>query len=194
MRHTAQVVGSDPQEVRCLGPMMMRRKFWSINAYCSNFPVDRHTASKRLEGVTPDGLIKGRPGYKLETMHQAIFPGGPPGVRTNERFSDEKTRIARAQADKLELENARTRAELLPAEAATRANEAIMIAIRDGALAIPDAIAVQVCEIAVADGPAGVAAFLRDTIETFLHDAADTEIEFVDEGTDPEGSGDLRAA
>ena len=57
-----------------------------------------------------------------------------------------------------------------------RVDEAIYAAIRDGFLALPDAVADQLCEIAAAEGPAGVATFLRERIEALLIDAAEAEV------------------
>ena len=56
-------------------------------------------------------------------------------------LADERARVTRARAVRLELENARQRRELLPADEVARADEAIFIAIRDAFLALPDALA-----------------------------------------------------
>ena len=100
--------------------------------------------------------------------------GKDPGERLS--YDVEKARLAKEQADKLELENAKTRGDLLPADEVARADEAIFAAIRDGLLGLPDGLAEQICEIAD-DGPAVVAAFLRERIEAVLIDASEMEFE-----------------
>ena len=88
----------------------------------------------------------------VEALHGAP---GTPSQRIN--YGIERARLAREQADKVELENARTRRELLPADEVARADEAIFGAIRDALLALPDGLADVLCEVAVSEGPAGVA-------------------------------------
>lgn len=155
------------------------RHLWSVSALAEEFGTDRRTMAKRLEDIPAAAeLEKGRPGWRLMDVILGIY-GGTGSERIN--IEVEKARSAKGLADKLELENARTRRELLPADEVARADEAIFGAIRDALLALPDGLADVLCEVAVSEGPAGVALLLRDRIEALLEDAASAEIEIEEE-------------
>ena len=160
--------------------MAMRRGLWTVNSLSVEVKIDRRTLAKRLEGLPTTGKVKGFPAWYLADVLAHLHAGGKDeGERLS--YEVEKARFAKEQADKLELENAKTRGELLPADEVARADEAIYTAIRDGFLALPDAVADQLCEIAAAEGPASVATFLRERVEALLVDAAEAEIELIDE-------------
>jgi len=120
----------------------------------------------------PDGEVRrGTPGWRLKTFLRPLIAASD--------LQRERTRLAAAQADIAELEAARKRGELLPADEVQRADEAVFSAIRDAFLALPAALADQLCEVAAAEAAAGIDRVLRERIEEVLVDAF--EMEFEDE-------------
>ena len=161
--------------------MVMMRQLWSANALSLEFGLDRRTVGKRLENVPPAGESRsGSPGWRLKDVIAPLCGSSDEPLRRLD-YQQEKARAAKAQADKIERENAVAEGKLLVAEEWIRLDEAVMTAIRDAFLALPDGVAEQVCEIAVADGPVGVSAFLRERIEALLTDASNAEFELEDE-------------
>jgi phage terminase Nu1 subunit (DNA packaging protein) len=143
---------------------------WTVNRLAEVTGLARASIAERLRGVPPDGFArKNVPGWRMTTVLRPLIEAA--------EVQRERARLVASQADLAALELAKRRGELLPADEVARADEAIYAAIRDAFLALPAAIADQLCEIAAAEGPAGVDQLLRDRIGEILTDAAEMEIE-----------------
>ncbi|HWL70417.1 MAG TPA: terminase small subunit [Geminicoccus sp.] len=99
-------------------------------------------------------------------------------------LAKERARLAREQADKAAIGNARLRGELLPADDVVTGWEGAIIRCRELLMTIPAALTDEIMGLAMAgDGP-GIRALLDDRICSALHELANTEIESDDEDTD----------
>ena len=136
--------------------MSLLRRLWSVSALATELGTDRRTMAKRLENIPPAGNIQaGSPGWRLTDVILALY-GSEEGVK-HINAEVEKARLLQAQANLAQLQVRERERTLLPADEVARADEAIFGAIRDALLALPDGLADVLCEVAVSEGPAGVA-------------------------------------
>jgi phage terminase Nu1 subunit (DNA packaging protein) len=96
-------------------------------------------------------------------------PGGSP------ELIRERTRLAKAQADKTELENATARKELLPAAEVARADEVIFAALRDRVLHVAS-VAPLLVDAAASDGLPKVRELLRQALVDALEEVGSAEL------------------
>lgn len=173
--------------------MAMLRRLWSVSALATEMGIDRRTMAKRLENIPAAGEAqKGRPGWRLTDVIVALYGSAEGGERINAEV--EKGRLLKAQADLAQLEVRKREGDLLPADEVARVDEAVMTAIRDAFLALPDGVAEVVCEVAASEGPTGVAALLRERVETILEDASNAEFDLEGQGDDLAEDGRRQAA
>lgn len=52
--------------------MAMTRQLWSINGLATELGMDRRTVARRLSAAPPDGKLKGKPAWFLETALRAM--------------------------------------------------------------------------------------------------------------------------
>jgi phage terminase Nu1 subunit (DNA packaging protein) len=157
--------------------MKRTQQLLTINALAEMSGLARPLITERLRGVPPAGEArKNVPGWRLEDVLRPLIAAGD--------LQRERTRVAKIAGDRAELEFARVKGELLPADEVARADEAIWSALKDMLLAIPTGLADQICDVVKADGPAGIEGFLRERIEEVLTDASNAEFElhYADQG------------
>ena len=107
---------------------------------------------------------------------------------TDPVLEKERARLAKEQADKIAMENATARRELLPAADVRRADEAIFTALRDRLMSIPTSIAQECLSEGAAGGVAAVSETIRQALEAALEQIGSAEIEATDD-LDDQGDG-----
>jgi phage terminase Nu1 subunit (DNA packaging protein) len=90
-------------------------------------------------------------------------------------FTSERTRLAKEQADKLQLENAVARGELLPAREVAKADEIIFAGIRDRVMAV-QSVAPLLCDAALKDDEQGLRPILREALTSALENVGSAEL------------------
>jgi phage terminase Nu1 subunit (DNA packaging protein) len=90
-------------------------------------------------------------------------------------FTRQKTRLAKEQADKVALENATARGELLPAAEVAKADEIIFTALRDRVMQVESA-APLLCDAALKDGERAMRPLLRSALRDALEDVGSAEL------------------
>ena len=127
-----------------------------------------HVSALAREGVLP------RTPAKLFPLRRAIREycdharAGSVGRRADAELAAEKLRLARENADKVSIQNAKTRGELIPAADVARAWGEVATDLRAAILAIPSRVAGQVgLDRAAA---ATIDAEIRSTLEAIADD------------------------
>jgi phage terminase Nu1 subunit (DNA packaging protein) len=95
----------------------------TVSAAAVEFGLDRNTLTKRLKRADVEPGTDGR--YSIQQIVSALYDDA----------SSERTRLYREQADKLALENAKSRMETIDVETVYKAYEGVFIAIRQTILA-----------------------------------------------------------
>lgn len=103
-------------------------------------------------------------------------------------LTKERARLAREQADKVAIGNAKLRGELLPAEDVVTGWESAIIRARELLLTIPAGMADEVMGLAAVGDRQGVHDLLDDRIRGALAELSNTEIESDDD--DPDSDAD----
>jgi phage terminase Nu1 subunit (DNA packaging protein) len=108
---------------------------WTIEKAAAEFAVDRKRLARKLHQADLEPSPDGR--YSTKEILGAIFDDA----------TSERTRLYREQADKLALENAKSRLETVDAETVYKAYEGIFIAMRKTILGsrLTDAEKAQAC-------------------------------------------------
>jgi phage terminase Nu1 subunit (DNA packaging protein) len=87
----------------------------------------------------------------------------------------ERARLAKEQADKLDLENKLARGELLRAEDVLKADEIIFTALRDRVMQVQSVVPL-LCDAALKDGERAVRPLLREALVGALEDVGSAEL------------------
>lgn len=135
---------------------------WSIGALARELGRDRRTVSTALRDVPADGELPG--GHKGWTLRTAL-------AALNDRHESQTERLRRAQAEKVELEVAQIRGELV---SKSEAQDAIIFAftrVRARFLALPTRMAAQ---MAAAPDPRVAESALRRAVNDVLDDLSAT--------------------
>lgn len=102
------------------------------------FGIHKRTVQQwASEGV----LKRGAAGFDVRASIRAVVDRLQIGRAKSGDLTAERTRLAAMQADKVELQNATARGELIPAKEAASAWAATLIALRAAMLAIPGRVA-----------------------------------------------------
>jgi hypothetical protein len=151
---------------------------FTISGLARLLEKDRATIKRRLAGVEPAGIVRGHPVFRLVDALAALddTPDDDGGDGERRELLRQKIRVERAKADALERENKVRTGELLSLAEAQAADAIMATAIRDNLLALPDAVAPDVCEAVERDGQVGAAEALRRAIEDALNATADAAL------------------
>jgi phage terminase Nu1 subunit (DNA packaging protein) len=98
-----------------------------------------------------------------------------PGGGSSPELTRERARLAKEQADKVALENAVARGELLPAAEVAKVDEVVFTALRDRVLQV-ESTATVLCDLAVAGKPGEARALLRQAPRDALEDLGSAEL------------------
>ena len=152
----------------------------SMAAAAREAGVSRATASKaRSKGrlVTDDNGLVDPEHAKAVLGQRRGRPVGPVPTQGGETLAQAQLRKERALADIRQMEAARLRGELLPAEDVQRADEAIWSAVRDRLRSIPMSLAPLIVEAAhKPNAEQGVYKLMLDAIDEALMDIGTAEI------------------
>lgn len=161
--------------------MAMTSQMWSISALSVEFGLDRRTVAKRLENVHPAEGSGRSARYRMSEAAGAIFgsAGGGRAVETGPGepldLTAERARLAKAQADKTELEVEQLKGNLLPGELVASTWQDYITAARAKFISLPSTAAPRVAGL---DSVREVEVELRDLVTQALdelkdYDAAD---------------------
>jgi hypothetical protein len=119
----------------------MQARLWTLNALSVELKRDRRSLARLLDGLKPDGSSVGSGDrvtrqYLLVNVLDHIYSGTSDGLDANK----ERARKDKEHADKLALENARTRAESISITQVVREVGDMIGACRSRLVAVPDAI------------------------------------------------------
>jgi phage terminase Nu1 subunit (DNA packaging protein) len=118
--------------------MPMTRKLWSINALAIDLDLDRRTVASRIKDVPPAGELRKHNAWWLADVAPMLVSVQSSKTNSN---SDETAvyaaAIAKERADKLAMENAQRRGELIPVADMTVAMQTAFAYVRAQLLAIP---------------------------------------------------------
>ncbi len=112
---------------------------------------DRATRDLGTRGIAAkagDGVYRQRESVRAYCAHIREMAGGRAGSKT---LTEERVRIATAQADKLERENAVARNEMLPAKEVERAWAGVLRDVRSAMLALPSRFQMRLTGLTVHD-------------------------------------------
>jgi phage terminase Nu1 subunit (DNA packaging protein) len=172
--------------------MAMLKGLWSLNGLAVELCIERRTLAKRLTGLAP--ADERRVGSRLERRwYLADVVGCLNGhTPTDTRVSNldvERARLAKLQADRIEVELAKTQGELIPVQQVIDAWSARILAFRAKMLALP---AKTARVLAALDDFKEIAAVLREEIEEALTELVREELDSLAEeakaGGDPVGA------
>jgi hypothetical protein len=148
--------------------MAMQAKLWTMNGLSTELRMDRRKLGELLSAVPPDGKEQGFPAWRMSTAVAALNAAmaEPKGDLD---YNRERTRLAREQADKLALENAVARGELLPAAEVAKADEVVFTALRDRVPHV-ESVTPVMCDLAVVGKPGEARQVLRQALRDALED------------------------
>jgi hypothetical protein len=90
----------------------MQAQLWTISGLAVELAQDRRSLARRLEGLEPDEESEDKAGRVSRKWRMARVVAHMAGVSTDLDANKERARKDKESADKLALENARTRGEL----------------------------------------------------------------------------------
>jgi phage terminase Nu1 subunit (DNA packaging protein) len=90
-------------------------------------------------------------------------------------LNEERARLAKEQADKLDLENKLARGELLRAEDVLKADEVVFAGLRDRIMAVQSVVP-MLCDAALKDGERAMRPILREALTSALEDVGTAEL------------------
>lgn len=142
----------------------MISKDWTLSALAVELGVDRRSLARRLEGLTPvSESTKGKRTerlYKLAAVVAHLYERERPGLELN----DERAKLAVLQQQKLELEIAELRGELVRVPAVEARWQELLATIRAKLLAMP-------AKLAVAVAPPDRIQSAQDRAQALVHEA-----------------------
>ncbi|MFG3595526.1 hypothetical protein [Bradyrhizobium sp. RDI18] len=124
---------------------------YTIGKCAEMIEKDRATLVRILRKVPPDAGTASRPLYRLGTVVKALIayetkPDGRHGNRDEARLAAERARLAKAQADAVELKNKSARRENVPVSIVKKSLENVFSVFRERCLSIPGKVAAS-CEM-----------------------------------------------
>lgn len=159
-------------------------KLWSLNAAATELGIDRRTLGKRLDGLEPDGGSEARPAWLMKNIFEKL------SLRSKSSdLDEERTRLARAQADAKEVENRARNGELIEVAVMDMTVIAAFARVRSRLLSMPSKLAPILCP----DAPADAEAVLVQHVHEALRELAETNVSELEE-QDGEVVADLHAA
>ncbi len=172
--------------------MALQAQLWSLNALSTELDRDRRSLARRLEDLTPDEQVK-HAGRQIKRWRlRRVLAHLDAQTTTVLDLNQERARLAKIQAEKIEFEVARLRGSLLDADAVERALSRVIVDLRTRLLALPTKAAPLLMGCRTIPR-------LKDELERQVHDAlrelADTDVtrylvELGDEQTAPAAEDD----
>lgn len=170
----------------------MQARLWTINALAVELGRDRRALSRALEDLEPDeseGTERVTRKYRLARVIEHLYSASPDGEALNGEF--ERARKDREAADKLALENAKTRGELAVVSDVVRFVGDHNAAVRAKLLALPAKLAPLLATI---NDTNVIAAAIRAEIYAVLAELAEWGPSEAVRGGDEAGDSGLEAA
>lgn len=142
----------------------MISKDWTLSALAVELGVDRRSLARRLEGLTPASeSTRGKRTerlYKLAAVVAHLYERERPGLDLN----DERAKLAVLQQEKLQLEIAELRGELVRVPAVEERWHELLAAVRAKLLALP-------AKLAIAVAPPDRIQSAQDRAQALVHEA-----------------------
>lgn len=162
--------------------MAYQAQEWTVNGLSVELKLDRRTVAKRLEKVPPcrtEGIAKY---YRLVDAAPALLVPELRGSRVSADgkvidFNDERARLTKEQADKIEMENERLRKELGSVAAMRRLIERLV----GGANARLGALPAKLAPVIRPDDPVTARRHMELAIEEVRAELRRLEVEEPDE-------------
>lgn len=125
----------------------MQAELWSISGLATELEQDRKALARRLEGLEPADTTTDKAGrvtrrYRMAAVVRFLFGGSDAG-----EFDNQRDRLAAAQAEKYELENALRRGQVADVSAIGRQIENANAAVRAKLLSLPSKLGAQLVGI-----------------------------------------------
>jgi phage terminase Nu1 subunit (DNA packaging protein) len=167
----------------------MQAELWSLNALAVELGRDRRALARDLEGLVPDESTRkgGRTErkWKLKRVVEHLYR--TPASAEAEDFDNQRERLAAAQAEKFEMENALRRGELAEASKVQSAWADHIAAARAKLLAMPSKLGPQLTHIA---DPNVVQARIRVEVNAAISELAEWELPESDGVDQPDAAPD----
>jgi hypothetical protein len=142
----------------------MIAKTWTLSALSVELCMDRRALARRLEGLDPvSETTKGKRvdrRYKLAAVVQHLFNRESKGLDLN----DERAKLAVLQQEKLQLEIAELRGDLVRVPAVEERWHELLAAVRAKLLALP-------AKLAIAVAPPDRIQSAQDRAQALVHEA-----------------------
>jgi len=157
--------------------MATKPQLWSISGLARELGLDRRTVAKRLEDVTPAAGIGRSARFRLADAAGAIWGlaggGRPPADGTEDPLdlTEQRARLAKAQADKTELEVSVLRGDLIPGDVVKDTWDGFIAAVRAKLIGLPSTAAPRVAGGTLREAEAE----LRDLVYQALAELKDYE-------------------
>ncbi len=161
--------------------MALQAQLWSLNALSIELARDRRSLARRLEDLTPDEQVQ-HAGRQIKRWRlRRVLAHLDAQTTTALDLNQERARLAKVQAEKIEYEVARLRGSLLDADAVERVLSRVIVDLRTRLLALPTKAAPLLMGCRTIPR-------LKDELERQIHDAlrelADTDVaRYLDEQT-----------
>lgn len=155
---------------------MMVPRLWSVNALSTEFGLDRRTVAKRIKDAAPAGELSGKPAWKMADVAAALAGSAGGDARAPDGdldLSAERARKAKEEADKLEMQNAQLRGDLLAREDVDAAVVGAFARVRSRVIGIPSKVAPLIVGM---ESPAEVEAVVRRAIYDALRELSETSV------------------
>jgi phage terminase Nu1 subunit (DNA packaging protein) len=111
--------------------------------------------------------------WEKEQALRAAGHGASEAVKLD--LNAERARLAKEQADKLDLENKLARGELLRAEDVLKADEIVFAGLRDRVMQVQSVVPL-LCDAALKDGERAMRPLLREALTSALEDVGSAEL------------------
>lgn len=133
----------------------MQAQLWTISGLATELEQDRKALARRLEGLEPDESTTDKRrrvtrSYRMAKVVQFLFGGQDAG-----EFDNQRDRLAAAQAEKYELENALRRGQVAELGAIAEVVSNANAAVRAKLLSMPSKLGAQLVNISDANILAG---------------------------------------
>lgn len=121
----------------------MKTPMFTATGSAEHFGRDRRTMSRIMEGVKPDAIVKGKQQFSLKTIAAAVqtYDARERPAKANGHATDEKSRLAKAQADLVEAKVDKLKGKNYAHEDVERVWTEIAQAMRARFLALPSRVA-----------------------------------------------------
>lgn len=155
----------------------VKDEYYSTTQLARMFKMDRVTCAKRLESLTAKAGPRGAKLYRLSEAYPLLMPSD-----TETSLDEAKLRKARAEAERVELQVARLRGQLIDVESAKSALYDVFRTLYQRIVVIYPRVAST--ELALIKDRGSVELKLRQDLTEIFNDLRANPIQFVDQSLD----------